>query len=436
MALKNSKITREILLNNYKYLSNRTDIYAPLSSNKGIEIIDNETEIEGSPDSTPCRYILSNTRRPSVLPEIVFPKEPEELIPPEMRYLQPSMLPKFMELREVKNTVEWEPVATKELECPFPEPIRELRTKTITISDLKKAELKSPSINVNFKNNNLSVINRNYSTSPFFIVSRSFANKKPKAEEKCEETKRKCPKKGGCQSFIMKECPLGKPKSDCTRVYEGVKCSKKTAPYPSYSESCAERLDDDPSECLQCPWQKCGGVESIKPPKRDYHTSITTARSLTLVPGYPVNDVNYMPFKDCVAKKEPCKRPPGKCDKKEEKKKEKCPEPEPKKKKCMNWSSAYDLWNAKENILDSYSWQDLDAPKNKVLEFGDCDKKYDMKLSKDTKTEDKTKDKSHPPPCPSNKKPSRQCPKEVKKPPYRQESDLNTAYYKKSEDKS
>ncbi|XP_023016207.2 uncharacterized protein isoform X1 [Leptinotarsa decemlineata] len=362
MALRNTKIVRELLSNNYKCFSNRAEIISPFSNNKGNEITETEIEHEGNNESAPFRYIVTHTQRPSVLPKIEFPKkEPEELIPPEMRYLQPSMLPKFMELREVKSEVEWEPLVTenKELECPFPEPIRELRTKTLTVSDMKKAELKSPSINVNFKNNNFSIINRNYSTSPYLIVSRTYAKTSKKGNEKCEDVpKKKCVKNTGCPSFIMRDCPVGKPKSDCFHHYTDPKCTKKLAPYPSYSESCAERLEDDPSECMQCPWQKCGGVESIKPPRRSYHTSIAGRQNLNSLPGYVINDVNFMPSKECNTKKEPCKRPPGKCEKRGEKKKEKCPE---KKKKCDGWTSAYGFWSAKENILPSDPWLDIES---------------------------------------------------------------------------
>ncbi|XP_023016208.2 uncharacterized protein isoform X2 [Leptinotarsa decemlineata] len=514
MALRNTKIVRELLSNNYKCFSNRAEIISPFSNNKGNEITETEIEHEGNNESAPFRYIVTHTQRPSVLPKIEFPKkEPEELIPPEMRYLQPSMLPKFMELREVKSEVEWEPLVTenKELECPFPEPIRELRTKTLTVSDMKKAELKSPSINVNFKNNNFSIINRNYSTSPYLIVSRTYAKTSKKGNEKCEDVpKKKCVKNTGCPSFIMRDCPVGKPKSDCFHHYTDPKCTKKLAPYPSYSESCAERLEDDPSECMQCPWQKCGGVESIKPPRRSYHTSIAGRQNLNSLPGYVINDVNFMPSKECNTKKEPCKRPPGKCEKRGEKKKEKCPE---KKKKCDGWTSAYGFWSAKENILPSDPWLDIESDtignslncegfkkfpydksqadydevskrkcqtkknpkcqrkKRKTVpdgcisdgchqkcmchnsqiigfEMGKNSNRSDEKKKCPTRERkcpvvdttvdmnlrlDEIKNRSHPPPCPTHKKPSRQCPKEEKhKPPYRQERDLNTPHYRKN----
>lgn len=63
---------------------------------------------ENNYNSNTIRYIVTNTKRPDILPKIEFPKNPEQLVPPEMRYLQPSMLPKFMELRETPENIRWE----------------------------------------------------------------------------------------------------------------------------------------------------------------------------------------------------------------------------------------------------------------------------------------------------------------------------------------
>ncbi|CAH1118651.1 unnamed protein product [Phaedon cochleariae] len=368
MALRNSKIASDLVLTQYKYLSSKADLALPISSIKVTDFGNADTTDLGA-----YRYVVSNTKKPSVLPKIEFPKEPEELIPPEMRHLQPAMLPKFMELRNGKSEVQWESTETdKDLECPFPEPIKDLRTKTLVLSDQKKAELKSPNINVNVKTANFNVVNRNYSTSPFFIVSRSFAKASKKGaksakgsgkDEKCEKQPKQCKKKSDCPSFIMRDCPTGKPKSDCYHAYMDPKCSKKLAPYPSYSESCADRLEDDPSECMQCPWQKCGGVDAIRPPKRSFHTSSALDdQKLIFMQSDATKHAQYMPpHKDCDAKKEPCKRPPGKCEKqKEEKKKNKCPE-QPKKKKCDNVTTAYGLWDAKENLVPTESWHTIES---------------------------------------------------------------------------
>lgn len=80
--------------------SNRTQI----STSSG-----DETTSYGDEDNTSSiRYIVTNTNRPKILPKIEFPKNPEQLIPPEMRHLQPAMLPKFMELREDPENTKWE----------------------------------------------------------------------------------------------------------------------------------------------------------------------------------------------------------------------------------------------------------------------------------------------------------------------------------------
>lgn len=73
------------------------------------------------------------------------------------------------------------------------------------------------------------------------------------------------------------------------------------APYPSYSESCHELLEDDPSECFQCPWQKCRGVESIKPPKKRYHTwtqyhTWRQPMNMAMIPGSVSNNVSISEY--------------------------------------------------------------------------------------------------------------------------------------------
>lgn len=122
---------------------------------------------------------------------------------------------------------------SRTMDCPFPEPIKELRTETITVSDQKKAELKMPnSIRVRF--GNMNTINRNFCTSPFWIPSRSMGSQKTKksnsgnyksrahCDAEADKGKISCDparkKSSGCPRFILNECAQSKG-SDCFHHY-------------------------------------------------------------------------------------------------------------------------------------------------------------------------------------------------------------------------
>ncbi|CAH1987475.1 unnamed protein product [Acanthoscelides obtectus] len=177
----------------------------------------------------------------------------------------------------------------------------------------------------------------------------------------------------------MENCPPAHFRIGCKREYEEPECKKVNAPYKSYSELCAQRLPDDPSECMQCPWQRCGGVDDIKPPKRKYHTT-TLAQTLNSSQAAPEF------FYDCDAKKDPCQKEP--CP--EEKRR--CPNPcglgntSYNRKKCSNWTAAFRLWSDKENILANKEWLDMQVMpivekmnKDQGMEFGGSTLKYEMK---------------------------------------------------------
>ncbi|CAH0548978.1 unnamed protein product [Brassicogethes aeneus] len=92
---------------------------------------------------------------------------------------------------------------------------------------------------------------------------RSYSSKcgVPKQTPKCNN--QKC-KQNKCPRFYLEGC-------DCP-VYckkKIIYCKKRPAPYPSYSEACAEELDENPSECVQCPWKHC---PDFKVTYRKYHT--------------------------------------------------------------------------------------------------------------------------------------------------------------------
>lgn len=120
------------------------------------------------------------------------------------------------------------------MSCPFPDPIKELHSETLTVSDQKKAEQKMPnSIRLSF--NNFNTFNRSFCTSPYFIPIRSLTsqnknstNKKDhknfKNREHCENDapKIECdPTAKRCPRFVLADCPQSKG-SDCLRRYHDV----------------------------------------------------------------------------------------------------------------------------------------------------------------------------------------------------------------------
>nr|CAI5834616.1 unnamed protein product [Callosobruchus analis] len=330
MALKNTKISREISRQFNRYLTIKSD--ASL----------NKTEAQ---NDSHVRYTLSSTEKPD-LPQIEFSKEVDEM-PLHTKHLQPSMLPSFVEgTQETKHVVD----------------------KWTDSFIRRQVEYLEPGIRVTVKANRIGHC-RNFHTatniSPFKTISRLYASSHNKCKkEECPPKPKKCKKNLACPSFVMENCPPSQPRIGCKREYVDPDCKKVDAPYKSYSELCAQRLPDDPSECMQCPWQRCGGVDDIKPPKRKYHTATLaqTMSSSKAAPGF---------FYDCDAKKKPCRPPPPKC-KKDPCQKEECPEvkrrcPNPcgientsfNKKKCSDWTAAFRLWSDKENILTDKDWLDM-----------------------------------------------------------------------------
>ncbi|KAJ8967022.1 hypothetical protein NQ314_003139 [Rhamnusium bicolor] len=396
------------------------------------------------------------------------PKEPERVLLSEMRHLQPARQSKFISV-SMNHRMEniYEPRKeniNRELiiECPFPSPLIEPQTNAITFSERSKLKLST------FKGTPKN-FTRNYSTSPFLMVARGYGTKKD--DVKCEKPKKPCRRNQPCPHFVPKECPASKG-SHCEHYYVDPKCTKKMAPYPSYSESCHEVLEDDPSECFQCPWQKCRGIESIKPPKRRYHTwrqyhSWTRPLNMAMIPG-------------SISNNKPCKAPPPKCGKKD--KNDKCPPlTKDRKKKCVTgrWTEAYGFWCARENIVPSSSWAILEsvnkAPVGGLLPQLPFDKHHDdCKCSKcetqrkqivyKMKDKDcpkekgkcppedkphgpivdhsidieklaiKEHDKGSPPPCAEKKHPSKQCPKEKvdKDLPFKHQRDLTHPTYRRN----
>ncbi|VEN48222.1 unnamed protein product [Callosobruchus maculatus] len=298
MALKNTKISREISRQFNRYISIKSDAsLKPEVQN----IIQNDSHV---------RYTLTSTEKPD-LPHIDFAKDVDE-VPLHTKHLQPSMLPNF-----IAGTQEREHAIDKWTD---------------------------------------SFIKRNFHTatnvSPFKTISRLYASSHNKCKkEECPPKPKKCKKNLACPSFTLDNCPPAQTRIGCKREYVDPDCKKVDAPYKSYSELCAQRLPDDPSECMQCPWQRCGGVDDIKPPKRKYHTA-TLAQTMN-------------------SSQKPCRPPPPKC-KKDPCQKEECPEvkrrcPTPcgientsfNKKKCSDWTAAFRLWSDKENILADKDWLDM-----------------------------------------------------------------------------
>ncbi|XP_018567460.1 uncharacterized protein LOC108908036 isoform X2 [Anoplophora glabripennis] len=278
-------------------------------------------------------------------------------------------------------------------------------TKLIKESQLPKTcTHKGTTININTGE----TVTNTSNTSSLFTSTRSYSTGKS-YKGGCKPSERKCNKNLPCPEFKLPDCPPMKaPKSDCSRGYMDPHCTKKMAPYPSYSELCAYRLENDPSECKQCPWQRCGGAHDIKPQKKGYHTS-TRSMNMAMIPNKSADALFFL-HKQCDASKEPCKEPPPKC-KKREVKHEKCPEKKEKpKKKCTIDASPPEAWTISGSI------RNLDFQKDQPF----------LKIAKEH-------DKGHPPPCKDKRKPkSERCPPEVdKKKVYRQQSDLYESTYRK-----
>ncbi|CAH0548981.1 unnamed protein product [Brassicogethes aeneus] len=196
---------------------------------------------------------------------------------------------------------------------------------------------------------------------------RSYSSKcgVPKQTPKCNN--QKC-KQNKCPRFYLEGC-------DCP-VYckkKIIYCKKRPAPYPSYSEACAEELDENPSECVQCPWKHC---PDFKVTYRKYHTGKGLAAA-------PFKDTMSTPLildpellKDelyAYKNKKPCERPCSPCEKRRmlierlrrEKEQRECEER--KKKKCAPaWTEAVRLVaNRDVAMLDPLeALEDLEEPED------------------------------------------------------------------------
>ncbi|KAJ8916568.1 hypothetical protein NQ315_000212 [Exocentrus adspersus] len=220
--------------------------------------------------------------------------------------------------------------------------------------------LKTPSLDLTGtgKNLPLGLSNKHLTGSSPFTTSTRFYSTKKKKDDSCKLVK-KCQKNLPCPRFVTRNCEQSKG-SNCKREYIEPCCTKKLAPYPSYSELCAFRLEDDLSECQQCPWQKCGGVDDIKPQKKHYHTS-TRQFNMAMIPGsFDSNTTPPLITNHECSCKDPCKEPPPKCPERlrKEKEKEKCEQDKKKKKKDKKCSEANPT--AAETWVISGSMRNLD----------------------------------------------------------------------------
>ncbi|XP_019876536.2 uncharacterized protein LOC109604449 isoform X2 [Aethina tumida] len=169
---------------------------------------------------------------------------------------------------------------------------------------------------------------------------RTYASRKPGCKQPS------CPKMNKCPKFYLKgcSCPKCEPKKK-------LKCTKREAPYPAYSEACVEELAENPSECVQCPWRYC---PNFKPKNRGFHQKVEATQQLQQ-PQYGDSKSLQSIF---LIKKKPCERPPSICEKqrklrerqKEEQKKKDCEDSlRTNKKKAMDWSEIVRMWYYKRN---------------------------------------------------------------------------------------
>nr|CAH7754267.1 unnamed protein product [Callosobruchus chinensis] len=136
MALKNTKISREISRQFNRYLTIKSD--ASLNKTEVQNIIQNEPHV---------RYTLSSTEKPD-LPQIKFAKDVDET-PLHTKDLQPSMLPNFIEGSQERGHAidKWtDSFIKRKMQPPFPEPVKEIPVQ-------RQVEYKEPGIRVTVKAN-------------------------------------------------------------------------------------------------------------------------------------------------------------------------------------------------------------------------------------------------------------------------------------------
>ncbi|KAL1501746.1 hypothetical protein ABEB36_007019 [Hypothenemus hampei] len=342
MVPKPFKISSEIISTCNKLFSSSTD--ASLKTKLPLAVYSQKDVNLRQP-----RYKITNVERPTILPDLQFEFEPNHFAD-----LQPNTNPGF---RAEFKTPKW----ADQSDDPFPPNITADNKIQHTYNDQQIAEERF----LKYKMSRFHSTNRKFST---LFPKRSFAGRnfsgKPPADNTSDGT---CAKKvKGCVKTKFRECRI--TNKDCPRLklldcqqskgsncklnYLYPNCTKKFAPYPSYSEACAETLPDDPSECNQCPWRTCDGAETIEPGKpvrgrRNYSTSsskhLDSTTGVVVDPIIPslINlgqDHQCKSSGSCGQTKRPCKQPPGLCEvrrqKDEEKKREKLIHIPPKPKKA------------------------------------------------------------------------------------------------------
>ncbi|KAJ8980380.1 hypothetical protein NQ317_009374 [Molorchus minor] len=343
MAPKNTKILREIVQTYNRFYSTKSDIPSTYKSQELSSPLQDAQEF---------RYDVSgSTKTPFVPQEVLTMREPEQNIGLfDTHYLQPATYPQYIShTNELKNDDVWRLHKVNEngrINIQYPSSRNSKpQQKSLLVTETVKMNLIGGTMNT--------VGSRNYSTqsckNSLLTITRNYV-KKPH-EDKCEKKPKKC-QSGPCPRVaIPRECPISGG-SDCSHDYMDPKCKKKMAPYASYSEMCARELEDDPSECFQCPWSKCGGADAIKPPKRNYHTS-ARPHNMAMIPEYVRSNYPVL----CEAMQSPTAQMPGRIQTEEER--ELSPRQETAEGKCQGWTEAYALWCVKENIIPQTSWLTL-----------------------------------------------------------------------------
>ncbi|KAF7266499.1 hypothetical protein GWI33_020181 [Rhynchophorus ferrugineus] len=314
MALRTPKITSEVLHTCNKLFSTKPDILLKASTQ-----LANSSNTETPRTVSSFRYTIKNTEKPRSLPQIRFGDDKEFT---NFSDLQPSAEPLFnFEYQQSK----WSDSIKND--SPFPSNIKP-NSSGIVYSDLQKAEdklLKSKIDTSLAQYRNFSTMSvRHYGRAPADNNSEAHCAKKISKCVKVNKPSRQCKMNKNCPRFKISDCKQSKG-SDCRLNYLDPNCTKKYAPYPSYSESCAENLPDDPSECQQCPWRTCDGADTIEPGKpvrgrRHYSTSAALQRNVngvvTRLPQPLPEEIlkELMCGRKCGVTKKPCKEPPGPCE--------------------------------------------------------------------------------------------------------------------------
>ncbi|XP_030755017.1 uncharacterized protein LOC115881608 isoform X2 [Sitophilus oryzae] len=388
MALRTSKITSEVIQTCNKYISSKSEAIVNASSQAAnINYYEHRT-------GPSYRYKIKTTEKPKHLPEIKFEDPEESHIFSE---LQPAAGPLFrFDYRQAKWS---DDMGTN---SPFPAKIETKGAVNVVYSDMQKAEDKLLKSKISVPSY------RHYSSlsNPFYGRAPAENNSEGKCHNKLNKcvklTKPKnCKLSRNCPRYKLDDCEQS-PGSNCKLNYLDPNCTKKYAPYPAYSESCAENLPEDPSECQQCPWRTCDGADTIEPGKpvrgrRNYSTSTTLQRSMVngvVTPGPhtpPINAVReYLcgKGKKCGIVKSPCTEPPGPCEvrrQKEESEGRKNKKQTGKKKRCVNMVLRDGDLGVGDEIINPYtmervklemngSWMDLPS-NNDIEQLLMCEKK-------------------------------------------------------------